>query len=136
MAAVEHPTWCDPEHCTTPAEQPTTPEPGAKWEHRSAPVRLDLDRTRLHWSLLGTGSPLAADETEPKPFSAWLAQPLSTGWGGGRTYLRIGIGQQELLGLDMSPGEPDMATIGQLAHLVATAQAEIQAHTDRVLGRR
>jgi hypothetical protein len=140
MAAVEHPAWCDPEHCTTPAEQPTQPETGALWEHRGAPSPLPLAWTQLHLQALGrvlNTAPVTAAVFGPDqlaPFSAWLAQPLRTPWGGRRTFLRIGVGVTTLLSLDLST-DGDLATIELLASLVATAQADTHARIERDLRR-
>lgn len=139
MTAVEHPAWCDPEQCTTPAEQPTHPQRDARWEHRSTPTPLPLAWGQLHPALgriLHT-SPDPAVRLDPDqltPFSAWLAQPLRTGWGGGRTFLRIGTGDGMLLSLDLST-DADMATIQLLAALVATATADTHAWVQRELRR-
>ncbi|GIJ70433.1 hypothetical protein [Virgisporangium ochraceum] len=64
MAELEHPSWCDPAHCTA-----TTPRPeyraGETGYHRSAPVTLD------HIPNVGD----AVFDPDLNPLVAHLAQP-------------------------------------------------------------
>lgn len=127
---VEHPAWCQPKRCTTPAEQPTEPQPDARWTHRSDPVPLSLHRySTVRVPIQMPGVDLA---DRPTPFSAWLEQPLRTGWGGGRTFLHIGVDGHTLLSLDLSSGG-DSGALDQLAELVTAARTDIEASVRREL---
>jgi hypothetical protein len=116
VAELEHPSWCDPAHCTATRPRPEY-RAGETGYHRSAPV------TVKHIPNLGD----VVFDPDLNPLVAHLAQPAPP-WDPA-TLLNIGtVAEPRLLSLTATRA---WAALQQLGALVALAAAdEPPAHAD------
>jgi hypothetical protein len=111
MVASGHPSWCDRELCTAPAEQPT--EYGTSGQHVSALVVIETDSVRTGGMVpLGDVTAQLYQEVWPWPCEVYLRIRFGSGVGSCMTMtLTQAADNAALLGELAAAGSADTATI-------------------------